>query len=210
MLQWSIFTAGLRQIEAWVPLLQCLRLDIPLLEQQNRNYKVLKITMHAAAGANSGQKDTKRDFPGGPVVQNPPASTGAQVQSRVWEDPTCLRTTKSLHHNYRTCTLEPGTAATEVRGPWSPGSETREAATVRSLCTATREESLLSASRESWGAAKKTQPSQNSKELKKVYKETKKPNCHFWEQRQRLGAKEGYCASPCTQHHLKVKQSESC
>ena len=30
------------------------------------------------------------------------------VQSLVWEDPTCCRTTKPTHHNYGACALGPG------------------------------------------------------------------------------------------------------
>ena len=30
-----------------------------------------------------------------------------QVRSLVWEDPTCHRATKPMHHNYWACTLEP-------------------------------------------------------------------------------------------------------
>ena len=33
---------------------------------------------------------------------------GTQVQSLVWEDPTCLKGAKAVHHNYRSlCCLEP-------------------------------------------------------------------------------------------------------
>ena len=41
-----------------------------------------------------------RDFPGGAVVMNPPANAGDRVQVLVWEDPTCLRAAKPVHHNY--------------------------------------------------------------------------------------------------------------
>ena len=33
---------------------------------------------------------------------------GTQVRSLVWEDCTCYGATKSVHHNYWTCALEPG------------------------------------------------------------------------------------------------------
>ena len=36
------------------------------------------------------------------------ANAGAQVRSLVWEDCTCYGATKSVHHNYWTCALEPG------------------------------------------------------------------------------------------------------
>ena len=34
------------------------------------------------------KKTALKDFPGGPVVKNPPANAGARVQSLLWEDPT--------------------------------------------------------------------------------------------------------------------------
>ena len=34
---------------------------------------------------------------------------GTWIQSLVWEDPTCLKTTKPLCHNYWACALEPKT-----------------------------------------------------------------------------------------------------
>ena len=45
-------------------------------------------------------KTISLDFPGGPVVKNLPANAGTGVWSLVWEDPTCLRATKSTSHNY--------------------------------------------------------------------------------------------------------------
>ena len=46
-------------------------------------------------------------FPGGSVVRIhlPVQETG--VRSLIWEDPTCHGATKSMHHNYRACDLEP-------------------------------------------------------------------------------------------------------
>ena len=38
-----------------------------------------------------------------------------RVQSLVWEDLTCLRATKHMHHNYWACALEPG-----IHNYWSP------------------------------------------------------------------------------------------
>ena len=41
---------------------------------------------------------------GSPVAQKyrmPLPMQEIQVQSMVWEDPTCLRATKPMHHNYR-------------------------------------------------------------------------------------------------------------
>ena len=47
------------------------------------------------------------DFPGGTVVENPPAMQGTWVRSLVKEAPTCRRATKPVHHNYWACALEP-------------------------------------------------------------------------------------------------------
>ena len=44
-------------------------------------------------------KADKRDFPGGPVVENPSANARDTVQN----DRTCRRATKSVHHNYWAC-----------------------------------------------------------------------------------------------------------
>ena len=41
-----------------------------------------------------------RDFPGGTVVKNPPATQGTQVRALVREDPTCHGATKPVRHNY--------------------------------------------------------------------------------------------------------------
>ena len=40
------------------------------------------------------------NFPGGPELKNPPVNSGERVQFLVQEDPTCLRTTKDMHHDY--------------------------------------------------------------------------------------------------------------
>ena len=40
------------------------------------------------------------DFPGGPVVQNPPPTQGTQVQSPVREYSMCPGETKPMYHNY--------------------------------------------------------------------------------------------------------------
>jgi len=41
-----------------------------------------------------------RDFPGVPVVKNPPANAGTWVQFLVWGDATCHRAAKLMCHNY--------------------------------------------------------------------------------------------------------------
>ena len=52
----------------------------------------------------------KFDFPGGPVVGICLPMKGTQVQSLVWEDSTCLGTTKPMCHNY----LSPCATTTEA------------------------------------------------------------------------------------------------
>ena len=44
--------------------------------------------------------------PGGSVVKNLPANAGDIGSTLVWEDPTCRRATKPVHHNYWACTLK--------------------------------------------------------------------------------------------------------
>ena len=39
-------------------------------------------------------------FPGGAVVNNPPANAGGTGLSLVREDPTCCRATTPVRHNY--------------------------------------------------------------------------------------------------------------
>ena len=34
------------------------------------------------------------------MIKNLPANAGTWVQSLIWEDPTCYRVTKPMHHNY--------------------------------------------------------------------------------------------------------------
>ena len=50
---------------------------------------------------------------------------GTQVRALVWEDPTCLRATRPVRHNYWACALEPAS-----HNYWSPR--------TWSLCTATK------------------------------------------------------------------------
>ena len=70
------------------------------------------------------------------------------VPSLVPENPTCFRATQPMCHNYWACE------------PWNPRSATRETTAMRSTCTATTEEPSLTASRESWYRAAKTQHDQ--------------------------------------------------
>ena len=85
-----------------------------------------------------------------------------QVRPLVWEDPTCHRATKPMHHNYWACTLEPEDHNYGAHMPqlpncmcsraWAPQQEKppqREATTERSPCITAREEAPLATARES-------------------------------------------------------------
>ena len=69
---------------------------------------------------------------------------GTWVQSLLWEDPTCLRATKPVRHNYQACAL--GTMQ-----------HNKKATTMRRLGTTAREWPLLATTRESPQAAVKAQ-----------------------------------------------------
>ena len=40
---------------------------------------------------------------------------GTRVRALIWEDPTCHRPTKPVHHNYWACALEPTSHDIEAR-----------------------------------------------------------------------------------------------
>ena len=44
-------------------------------------------------------ENVAEDFPGGLVVKNLPVNEGTWVLPLVWEDPTCCRAVKPVHHN---------------------------------------------------------------------------------------------------------------
>ena len=46
------------------------------------------------------KESVKRDFPGGAVVENPPANAGDTGSSPGREDPTCRGATEPVSHNY--------------------------------------------------------------------------------------------------------------
>ena len=48
-------------------------------------------------------KVRKSGLSDGPVVKNSPANAGDTVLSLFWEDSTCCRATKAMHHNCGTC-----------------------------------------------------------------------------------------------------------
>ena len=104
-------------------------------------------------------------FRGGPEVKSLPCRAGDTDLIPVWEDPTCLRTTKPMCHNYSAFTLQPRTTATEAGVPWKPCSTaknhsyqsrhalepyslqprttTTEAGVPRSPCSETREATAM-------------------------------------------------------------------
>ena len=47
------------------------------------------------------------DFPGGPVVKNPPCKVGDTDLIAGWEDPTCHGEAKPEHHNSEACMSSP-------------------------------------------------------------------------------------------------------
>ena len=54
-------------------------------------------------------KTHSEHFPGGSVVENPPANAGdTRVPSLIQKDSTCHGATKPVHHNYWVCALESG------------------------------------------------------------------------------------------------------
>ena len=71
-----------------------------------------------------------------------------RVRSLIWEDPTCHGATKPVRHNRWACAPEPASHSYWACVPQSPCSATREATTMRSLSTATREQVPLAATRE--------------------------------------------------------------
>ena len=85
------------------------------------------------------------NFPGGPVVKNPPANAGdTQVPSLVWADSSCLRETKPVCHN------------SWAPVPWNPSPATGEATTVRRPHITTKEQLMVAATGESPGTAMNT------------------------------------------------------
>ena len=47
-----------------------------------------------------GKSKEYLDFPSGRVVKEPPTNKRTQVQSLVWEDPTCQGAAEPVHHDY--------------------------------------------------------------------------------------------------------------
>ena len=62
---------------------------------------------HLSISATAYKKWEWRGFPGGPVVEDPPANEADMVQSLGGEDPTCLVATKPVLPNYWARALKP-------------------------------------------------------------------------------------------------------
>ena len=62
-----------------------------------------KYTKKEKEKGREGRKEEEKEkggFPGGPLVKNLPAIQETQVQSLVWEDPTCHVATRFVHHSH--------------------------------------------------------------------------------------------------------------
>ena len=98
-----------------------------------------------------------RDFPGGPVVKTPPASTGETwVWSVVREDPAYLGAPKPVGNNYWACALERRSC-----NYWSPNALESVLHKKRGPLSTTREQPPLTTTRESLHVSTKTQHSHN-------------------------------------------------
>ena len=67
------------------------------------------------------------DFPGGPVIKNPPANAGDLGSSPSPGRSHMLRETKLLCHNYWACAPEPRAAAAEAEYPRARAPQQEEA-----------------------------------------------------------------------------------
>ena len=79
------------------------------------------------------------------------AIQGTWVRPRVWEDPTCCEAAKPRHHSYWAHALEPVSCnywAQVLHNDWSLHAPEPVLCNKTSPCTATREQPLLSATKE--------------------------------------------------------------
>ena len=90
-----------------------------------------------------------------------------RVRALVWEDPTCRGVTKPVRHNYWACALEPASHNYWARVPQllkptclEPLIPTREATTMRSLCTTMKSSPRSQQPEKSLRAVTKTQHDQ--------------------------------------------------
>ena len=93
---------------------------------------------------------------------------GTLVRCLIHEDPTCHRTTRPLCHNYWAYALEPVSHNYWSPRAWSLCSATRETTAMRSPCTSTEQQPLVSKTRESPCTVTKTRCNQYVKSLSRV------------------------------------------
>ena len=76
------------------------------------------------SGADAPLKMAQGDFPGGPVVKNPPCSAGVEgsisgggskIPHALGHLNLCLATTESLHQNWRACVIQRGAHEQQLR-----------------------------------------------------------------------------------------------
>ena len=58
------------------------------------------VDLHDIVSKKKNSRVRREGFPDGAVLKNPPANAGHMVRALVWEDPTCRRPIKPVHHNY--------------------------------------------------------------------------------------------------------------
>ena len=103
------------------------------------------------------------------------------VQSLIWDDLTCHRLAEPMCHNYWACALELRSHDFWARVPSRPCSATREAISMRSPRTTTREQPLLSATVEK--PTKPQRPSTTKKKWKFILKKVTPLGVSFcWKQ----------------------------
>ena len=104
-------------------------------------------------------------FPGGSAVESACQCKGQEFWSLVWDSPRCHGAAGPIHPGHGAWAVEPGAAATEPvhhkhQRP-SLCSSTREATAMRSLCTASREQPLLAATRKKPGQQQRSSTAKN-------------------------------------------------
>ena len=67
--------------------------------------------------SNVNLKVKQRDFPGGPVIESPPAKAEDTGSICGLEDPTCHGATKPICHNHWACAPELEAATTKAHAP---------------------------------------------------------------------------------------------
>ena len=124
----------------------------PAMTPSSSNYSSSLLTgLHSPSpwSSLSDSQENTESFPGGSVIENLPANAGdtglipcsGKIPHTLEPLSLCATTIEPVLQRQRAAT-------TEALVPWSPCSATREATAVRSLHTTTREQPLLTATRE--------------------------------------------------------------